>query len=104
MVYSCIYFEARITLSTIMQIIGKITKWGNSLGLRINQEIAKGLCVEPGEEVSLVLDDKSHVLTVKAMNSQKKWPFKEKELLQGMNTENAHADLLATPTGFETLE
>ena len=36
-------------LEPIMQITAKITKWGNSLGLRINQDIADGLKLGPGQ-------------------------------------------------------
>ncbi|MPV86051.1 AbrB/MazE/SpoVT family DNA-binding domain-containing protein [Ostreibacterium oceani] len=84
-----------------MQITGKITKWGNGLGLRINQEIAKGLGINYGCEVTLSLDEENHVLTVSAVNRKNKWPFKEADLIKGITVDNSHADLLTNPAGKE---
>ncbi len=80
-----------------MQIVGKITKWGNGLGLRINQEVARGLQACNGGDVTLQLDKESHVLTVRPVVKRTKWPFKEADLIKGMSKENAHADLLTNP-------
>lgn len=87
-----------------MQIIGKVSKWGNGLGLRINQDIAKGLGVKPNDEVSLELDENEHVLIVSAVDKKNTWPFKEADLIQGMTVDNVHADLLVNPTGKEISE
>jgi antitoxin component of MazEF toxin-antitoxin module len=84
-----------------MQITGKITRWGNSLGLRINQEIAKELCGSSGGTVALSLDKKAHVLIVSPIEKKARWPLMEEDLIHGMAIDNAHAELLADPVGKE---
>lgn len=84
-----------------MQIIGKVSKWGNSLGLRINQEMAESLQLDAGSQVSLELDEVEHVLIVSPIQQKKIWAFKESELLDGMRPENAHAELLTSPLDSE---
>jgi len=77
-----------------MEVTGKISQWGNSLALRVNQKVADTLSVAAGSVVSLNLDKKNKVLTVKNIEKKEAWPFKEADLLVGMNAENSHSDLL----------
>ena len=91
-------------LEPIMQITAKITKWGNSLGLRINQEIADGLKLGPGSKVSLNLDTRKNLLMIQPVKTSSPWPFKEADLIKGMTPDNSHSDLLAEPIGNEISE
>ncbi len=88
-------------LESIMQITAKITKWGNSLGLRINQDIADGLKLRPGSQVSLNLDARKDLLIIQPIKTDSPWPFKEADLIKGMTPNNSHSDLLADPIGNE---
>lgn len=78
-----------------MQVIAKVSKWGNSLGLRINQKMADELHLGADSQVSLTVDEAEHVLIVSPIQERKVWPFNEAQLLEGMNSENVHGDLLA---------
>ncbi|MEE9447569.1 MAG: hypothetical protein V3V09_06390 [Arenicellales bacterium] len=84
-----------------MQINSRVTKWGNSLGLRINQEIAENLSLNAGSEISLSLDKKKRVLTIKALKQSPAWPLTESELIEGLTPENAHSELLTNPLDSE---
>lgn len=79
----------------------KITKWGNSLGLRINQEIADSLKLGAGSVVSLKSDERKGRLIVSPVELKNPWPFSEHELVRDMTPHNAHADLLIHPLANE---
>ena len=55
-----------------MQTIGKVSKWGNSLGLRINQKMADELQLAIGSEVSLTVDETEQVLVVSPIQKRKR--------------------------------
>ena len=55
----CISGSFKTYLEPILQIKANITKWGNSLGLRINQDIADELKLGPGSKVSLNLNTRN---------------------------------------------
>ena len=57
--------------------------------------------VTQGEEVILSLDHESHTLTISPVEIKTRWPFKESDLLIGMNNKNCHSELLADPTNSE---
>ncbi len=84
-----------IILGLKMEVTGKISQWGNSLALRVNQKVADALSVKAGSVVSLYLDETTKALTIKNVEEKEAWPFKEADLLVGMNAENSHAELLA---------
>jgi len=50
-------------------MITKITKWGNSQGLRISKELLSNLGVREGEEVEVLLDGKA--LTIRPNKNPK---------------------------------
>jgi len=62
---------------------GKISKWGNSLGVRIPQEAVDQLRLKDGESVELILGADS--ITIRPTKQRKKWT--EAELLKGVTPE-----------------
>lgn len=88
-----------------MQVEGRVSKWGNSLALRINSTVADALHLESGSKV--VIDVTGTSFSVKPVVAQKKGvrlPLSESALLAGITPELAHADELAQPMDSETGE
>ncbi|MBD2189085.1 AbrB/MazE/SpoVT family DNA-binding domain-containing protein [Pseudanabaena mucicola] len=74
-----------------------ISKWGNSLAIRIPQAIAEQAQIQAGSEINIDIIDGKIVLT----------PYRRKkymldELLDGMTSENLHAEIsTGIPVGNE---
>ncbi len=68
-----------------------VKKWGNSLGLRIGRDMARGANITEGSTVLMALSD--HAIVIKKISGQQF--YSEKELLAGMTPHLAHADELA---------
>lgn len=65
----------------------KVLKWGNSLGIRLTNDIASLTALEAGSEVDIVIS-KSGILI------KKKSIITEDMLLAGIDDHKAHADEL----------
>lgn len=87
-----------------MLINAKITKWGNSLGLRINKDIAHLLAIENGSSVTLMVDEAQTSLIVQpVIKKEKKYIFfKEAELINSLSKKDFQEELLASPLLIET--
>lgn len=65
-----------------------VTKWGNSLAIRIPQYIAKELSLAEGTEVELSVLDGSLVI-----NPKKPQKYTLEELVEQITPENCHAEV-----------
>jgi antitoxin MazE len=77
----------------------KIQKWGNSLGVRIPQAVAKGARLKVGSAVEITAEDEAVVIrpTVSVR-------YTLKELLRGVTAKNLHREVDAgVPVGKEAL-
>ena len=85
-----------------MRVETEIKKWGNSLALRVTGVMAELPQFEPGTRVTVDIDSEGFTVR-RAAGSVRSFRFPESEstLLAGMRAENAHADLLADPSGRE---
>lgn len=69
-------------------MIATVTKWGNSLALRIPQHIVREIQIAEGAEVDLVVIDGN--LVVKPRSRQR---YSLEELVAGITPENRHAEV-----------
>jgi len=76
---------------------GTVSKWGNSLGLRIPKEAVEMLQLKEGETVMVSFSSEN--LVVHKARARKKWT--EAELLQGVTPEICGPDLLPDAVGKE---
>ncbi|MEC4882609.1 MAG: AbrB/MazE/SpoVT family DNA-binding domain-containing protein [Scytonema sp. PMC 1070.18] len=65
-----------------------ITKWGNSLAVRIPRALAEQVQIQEGTEVTFSISDNSIVITPK---KRKKYTLDE--LLEGMTPEKFHFEI-----------
>jgi antitoxin MazE len=65
-----------------------ITKWGNSLAVRIPRALAEQIQLEEGTEVTFSISDNSIIITPKR---RKKYTLDE--LLEGMTPEKFHSEI-----------
>lgn len=65
-----------------------IAKWGNSLAIRIPQNLAKELDLAEGSEVELTLIDGN--LAIKPKTRQR---YSLEELIQAITPENCHSEI-----------
>ena len=73
----------------------KVTKWGNSLGLRIPQRIAEQAEIRDGAVVDIDLEDGMIIIRKKRLYLE--------ELLEGITQDNLHQEIdLGLPVGRET--
>ncbi|MTB67195.1 AbrB/MazE/SpoVT family DNA-binding domain-containing protein [Providencia sp. wls1943] len=77
-----------------------IKKWGNSQGIVIPLAILKQLGIEVGQQLDLVVENGTLVLSPK----KKKVLFSEAYLLKNLDEHNSHSDELAHVQGMETGE
>ena len=85
-----------------MRVETEIEKWGNSLALRVTGAMAELPRFELGTRVTVDIDGEGFVVRRSAgVLLSSRFPEDEGALLAGMTAENAHADLLADPTGRE---
>jgi len=69
-------------------MVSTIAKWGNSLALRIPQNIAKEIDLAEGTEVDLVLVDGNLVIKPRTRRQ-----YSLEELIQAINPENLHDEI-----------
>jgi antitoxin MazE len=77
----CIYIE-------VVEMVIKILKWGNSLGLRIPKSFAKEAGIEEGSAVDITLEG-DH-LVIKPVRPQK---YALSELLSKVREDNIHEEI-----------
>ena len=66
----------------------KITKWGNSLALRIPKSFAKAINLEEGNDVKIKIE-KDNLVVKKEKNNK----YDLKSLLAGINKNNIHGEI-----------
>ena len=69
-------------------MVGTIAKWGNSLAVRIPQNLAKEINLAEGSEVKLVLIDGK--LTIEPIVRRR---YSLEELIEAMTPENVHTEI-----------
>ena len=69
-------------------MVATIAKWGNSLAIRIPQNLAKEINLAEGSEVKLVLIDGK--LTIEPIVRRR---YSLEELLEAMTPENVHTEI-----------
>jgi antitoxin component of MazEF toxin-antitoxin module/DNA-binding Xre family transcriptional regulator len=79
---------------------GRVSRWGNSLGVRIPQEAVERLGLRDGESVSLAIGSDS--IAIRRDTPRKKWT--EAELLKGVTPEMVGGEVdWGDPVGREAL-
>jgi antitoxin MazE len=66
-----------------------VSRWGNSLGVRIPQEAVDQLRLKDGESVTMVVDARS--ITIRPAKQRKRWT--EAELLKGVTPDMVGGEL-----------
>lgn len=69
-------------------MVAMIAKWGNSLAVRIPQDLAKEMNLTEGSEVELVLVDGNLVIKPKTRRQ-----YSLEELIQAITPENLHGEI-----------
>lgn len=69
-------------------MVGTIAKWGNSLAIRIPQNLAKEINLAEGSEVQLVLIDGK--LTIERITRRR---YSLEELVETITPENVHTEI-----------
>ncbi|MEG3833247.1 MULTISPECIES: AbrB/MazE/SpoVT family DNA-binding domain-containing protein [unclassified Microcoleus] len=69
-------------------MVATIAKWGNSLAIRIPQNLAKEINLTEGSEVKLVLIDGK--LTIEPIVRRR---YSLEELIEAMTPENVHTEI-----------
>lgn len=81
----------------------EIKRWGNSAAIRLPSKLLAALQLEINSAISI--DVKDNKIIIEALPEQAKGrlhlPFSESDLLNGLTSENAHADDLAEITTAE---
>ena len=79
------------------EVLTKVQKWGNSLGLRIPKSFAQDASIEEGSAVDLTIADGN--LVVRAVRPKE---YELGELLAGVTEENLHGEIsTGEPRGRE---
>ena len=78
-----------------MHVQSKLSKWGNSLGLRITGLLKTIPHFTENMLVDIEINEKGLFIKPSPLNRRKKLLFSEAELLQGLTKKTAHADELA---------
>jgi antitoxin MazE len=68
-----------------IDMFSHVTKWGNSLGVRIPKSIAKQLEITAGTPVNVVVEDNQIIIS--------KPKYSLTELLKKINQKNLHAEI-----------
>ena len=74
-----------------MRVHGKIQKWGNSLGIRIQKVVAEQAHFKEGSEVDITV--KGHQLIVTPASPR----YTLKSLMAGVKPENLHGEVETGP-------
>ncbi|MCQ8897689.1 hypothetical protein NQT62_14705 [Limnobacter humi] len=81
----------------------EIKRWGNSAAIRLSSKLLAEARLDVSSPVNIeVLDGKIIIEPLMQVPRRRvHLPFTEADLLEGLNPESAHADLLAKPFGAE---
>ena len=86
-------------MAAMIEKTSKISRWGNSLGLRIPQEGVDQLRLKDGESVKIQI--KGDTITIQRKKPRKKWT--EAELLKGVTPDMCGPELIKGRVGKEIL-
>ncbi|WP_029408729.1 hypothetical protein [Thiomicrorhabdus sp. Milos-T2] len=86
-----------------LAIDSKIQKWGNGLGLRVSGAMRDIPHFTENTVVKVEVFEDGFTVK-KATQSVKRLPFTEAQLLEGLNPDTVHSELLATPINSELIE
>jgi antitoxin MazE len=86
-------------MAATIEKTSKVSRWGNSLGLRIPQEGVDQLGLKDGETVKLQIKGES--ITIKRTKPRKKWT--EAELLEGVTPDMCGPELIKGRVGKEMI-
>lgn len=78
----------------------KIQRWGNGLGLRVAGLMRDIPHFTPDTAIEVEVFEDGFTVR-KAKQTRRTLPFSERELLEGLTSDTAHAELLATPAAVE---
>lgn len=81
-------------MTTAAEFEGTIQPWGNSLGLRITKTMGRLARLSKGTKVSVQVTDAGLLVRPKRAGRRTRLPFTEKQLVEGLTPEKAHADEL----------
>jgi antitoxin MazE len=79
----------------------QVRKIGNSLGNIIPATFIKQLGLVEGADIEVKADGKKIIIEPIKRQKKKRFPFSERELLNGLDAHTAHADELALVSGKE---
>ncbi|MFD2191571.1 AbrB/MazE/SpoVT family DNA-binding domain-containing protein [Pistricoccus aurantiacus] len=80
----------------------EIKKWGNSAALRLPSNVLAQAHLKVSSEVDIRVEGGSIIVRPVPKKSNKvRWPYSEEQLLEGLDTETAHADEVASITRRE---
>ncbi|MEM8829643.1 MAG: AbrB/MazE/SpoVT family DNA-binding domain-containing protein [Cyanobacteria bacterium P01_G01_bin.19] len=65
----------------------KVSRWGNSLGVRIPKQLAEQVKLQDGEEIEIYCENNKLILV------PKKKQYTLEDLLDGMTDENLHSEV-----------
>ena len=75
---------------------GKVSRWGNSLGVRIPKQLAKSIRLQEGDEIEIYQEENKLILTPKRKQ------YSLEQLLDGMSEEHLHSEVdWGVPIGNE---
>lgn len=80
-----------------MLIHTKIQKWGNGLALRVGGLMRDIPHFREGTEVDIEISEEGFTVRKSTIEKKILLPFSESQLLEGLTSDLAHADLLASP-------
>jgi antitoxin MazE len=89
--------KTRDSKGSVAQRTGKVSQWGNSLGVRIPQEAVEQLHLKDGESVHF--EFAQDTITIRRASPRRK--YTEAQLLKGITPAVCGPDLIANPTGRE---
>ena len=84
-----------------MKVHAKIQKWGNGLALRVSGVMRDIPHFQDGTKVDIEVTEQGFSVVKAPPRKTLLFPFSESELLSGLNSNSAHADLLAEPLKSE---
>ncbi|MGD1919511.1 MAG: AbrB/MazE/SpoVT family DNA-binding domain-containing protein [Pleurocapsa sp.] len=65
----------------------KVSRWGNSLGIRIPKQLAEAVKLQEGEEIEIYCEENKLILV------PKKKQYTLEQLLDGMGEEHLHSEM-----------
>lgn len=84
-----------------MKVHAKIQKWGNGLALRVGGVMRDIPHLKEGTEVDVEVTEDGFLVKKSIQKKKALFPYSEKQILEKLTEELAHADLLAIPLPSE---